>query len=418
MKIMMLTNIFTPQIGGITRSIQAFTDQYRKKGHEVLVVAPSSTNEPENETDVVRYPAIPNAYMEKYSLPLPVPGYLTTTFQKFQPDIVHSHHPFLIGLTARRGATFWDVPIVYTHHTRYDSYLESHFHLPTEVVEMLTNLWTGYCNLCDGVIAPSESIAVQLQKRGVLKKIVVIPTGVDFAKFSQGDGRGIREKLGLGPEAFVVGHSGRLAPEKNCRFLARGVTAFLKENSLAHFLVAGDGSDLAGLKHQVKQAGVAERCHFLGMVEQEELVDIYPAMDVFAFASKSETQGMVLTEAMAAGVPVVALSASGVDDVLEDQKNGRLILEEKTEEFVQSLSWVAGLSEKEKEDLHRNCRETAKMFSIDQCSERSLSFYNDVISGYSKDHKEENNLFTATTRFLNNEWNAFTTAFQKIINSL
>ncbi len=412
MKILTLTNIYTPTVGGITRSIQTFSDQFRSRGNHVLIVAPDANDTPEEE-DVVRYPAVANAYEDKYSLPIPLPGYLLSTLEEYDPDILHSHHPFLIGLTARRSAALWDVPLVYTHHTRYDAYLESRFSLPSGFVDVLAKLWTNYCNLCDAVIAPSQSIANMLQERGVDTRIEIIPTGVDLEVFASGDGTNLRRKLNIPPAAFVVGHVGRLAKEKNCEFVAEGVSEFLRQYSEAHFVLVGDGVCFDNMMHRFRDDGVDSRVHPLGQVEKKEVADAVAGMDVFAFASHTETQGMVLTEAMAAGVPVVALSASGVDDVLQDSRNGRLLADDAdATAFADGLRWVADLQAEHKQLLTNNCRKTAEQFSTQNCAQRCLHLYDQVIAEHRAQHPHREGIIPATQRVLANEWNALMTALK------
>ncbi len=173
---------------------------------------------------------------------------------------------------------------------------------------------TEYANLCNHVIAPSESIAAVLRQRGVTTPVTAIPTGIDRERFTHGDGAAARRRIGLPPEAFVVGHIGRLAPEKNLPFLARAVASFVATEDRARVLIAGLGPAREEIRAIFEGRGLADRLHLVGTLEGQELSDAYQAMDVFVFASQSETQGMVLAEAMAAGVPVIAVAAPGAGD--------------------------------------------------------------------------------------------------------
>ncbi len=409
----MLTNVYLPQVGGITRSIQAFTEQFRQRGHDILIVAPSAEGGQTNDEmdHVVRFPAISHAYQNRYSLPLPVPGYLHATFESYEPDVVHSHHPFLIGQVARRGATLWDVPLVYTHHTRYDAYLKAQSRLPASLVKVLAQLWINYCQLCEAVIAPSQSIASLLREHGVTKAIEVIPTGVEVEVFGQGDGAALRQRLGIPGDAFIVGHVGRLAPEKNCRFLAEAVGAYLKRVPNARFLLAGEGPLSEEIAQVLQNLGVKDRYHHLGMLEKREVVNVYHAMDVFAFSSHSETQGMVLTEAMAAGTPVVAVAASGVNDVLRDEVNGRLLPTDDVSSFADALEWVSQLNTEPRQKLHAQARQTAEQFSISNCAERALALYKRVVQVYSKEpSKIDGGAFATLQRIVEHEMEALVNA--------
>src|SRR5690606_8780838 len=160
------------------RSVEAFTAEYRKLGHRVLVVAPEFSGLPDHEFDVVRIPAIQKFNASDLSFALPMPTGLTDILEDFAPDIIHSQHPFLLGNTALRFARYFDRPLVFTHHTLYEQY--THY-VPGDLPlfkRFIVELATRYANLCDQVFAPSESIRDILVRRGVSAPIKVVPTGV------------------------------------------------------------------------------------------------------------------------------------------------------------------------------------------------------------------------------------------------
>ncbi len=379
MNILMMTNTFIPHVGGVARSVQSFTDGYRKQGHRVMVVAPQYENIPENDMDVIRIPSIHHFKGSDFSVPLPIPGFLTKAIEKFKPDIVHSHHPFLIGWTALRVAHMHKLPLVFTHHTMYEQY--THY-LPgdSKVLKRFSiDLSTRYANLCDQIFAPSESVASILLKRGVETPISVVPTGVHFERFDGGSGPGFRMAMGIPEDAFVVGHVGRLAPEKNLQFLSAAVARFLKAESRAHFLVIGSGPSQKAIRKIFFREGIPGSIHFAGSLDHPLLTSAYKAMDVFAIASKTETQGMVLTEAMAAGVPVVGLDAPGAREVVIDQINGRLLGIESIADFASALEWIAVLDSKQKHKLRKGAVQTAQLFSIDRLVEKALECYETLL---------------------------------------
>lgn len=309
MNIALLTNTFTPHVGGVARSVEAFAKVYRELGHRVLVVAPEFEDAPEYETDVFHIPAIQHFNGSDFSVVLTVPIGLSDSMAEFKPDIIHSQHPFLLGMTAVRIARTLDRPLVFTHHTLYEQY--THY-VPGDSPAMkrfIIELSTRYANLADQVFAPSESIRDMLIERGVTSPVLVVPTGVSVERFAYGRGRDFLMKKHIPEDAFVVGHMGRLAPEKNLEFLARSVVAFMKDHGEAVFLLVGAGPSQEAIGQIFAEAGMNGRLYMCGVLEKDDLADALNAMRVFAFASKSETQGMVLTEAMAAGLPVVALDA-------------------------------------------------------------------------------------------------------------
>ncbi len=376
MNIAMFTNTFTPHVGGVARSVQGLVDELRRLGHHVLVVAPEFDNVAADETDVLRIPAIQRFNGSDFSLPMPVlPIKISQVLHEFQPDIVHSHHPFLLGETALRIAVSCDVPVVFTHHTRYEQY--THY-LPGDSAPLkhfVIDLVNGYCNLCNAVVAPSRSIADMLLEQGVQVPIEVIPTGVDPLYFAEPEDGTLRHRLGIPEDAFVVGHVGRLAAEKNLTFLAQVVCRILLENPAAHFLLIGEGSAKEEMVAEFHRQGLQQRLHVQGILDRRSLTSAYHCMDVFAFASQSETQGLVLAEAMAAGTPVVAIDAPGVRDIVVDTHNGRLLPLETIDGFVEALAWVARLSPDKLAQLHRNALHTALQLSVENCVRKMLELY-------------------------------------------
>ena len=375
MNILILTNTFTPHVGGVARSVEAFTREYRKRGHRVLVVAPEFPVMPQDEVDVVRIPAIQNFNASDFSVVLPIHAPLSKVLDAFRADIVHSQHPFLLGMTAVRIARYRELPLVFTHHTLYEQY--THY-VPGDSPAMkrfVIELATRYANLSDQVFAPSESIRTLLLKRGVTTPIAVVPTGVRLESFAQGNGASFRKQMEIPEAAFVVGHLGRLAPEKNLEFLAQAVADFIRQDKRAHFLVIGTGPSEKAVRDIFRRAGIEARLHIAGILQQQALADALHAMDVFAFASTSETQGMVLTEAMAAGLPVVALDAPGAREVVRDRENGRLLEEASPASFSAALQWVAGLSAQPLRELKQSALDTAAAFSMPRSADKALACY-------------------------------------------
>jgi glycosyltransferase involved in cell wall biosynthesis len=380
--IVMFTNTFTPHVGGVARSVEAFAAEYRRQGHRVLVVAPVFPDAPSGETDVVRIPAVQHFNGSDFSLPVPVPAALRSELDAFAPEILHSHHPFLLGHTALRVSAERDLPVVFTHHTMYERY--THY-VPGDspgLQRAAVELAVGYCNLCDAVIAPSDSVAALLVERQVTAPIRVVPTGVDIARFAAGDGADFRRRHGIPPAAFVVGHVGRLAPEKNVPLLAEAVAEMMEKRPGAWFVVAGEGPFAKPLCATFERRGIGNRLCRLGALPHDELVNTYASMDVFAFASLTETQGMVLTEAMAAGVPVLAVDAPGAREVVRDGENGRLLAQAGdaalSAALTAALGDIAGLSQARRRALSIAARQTAERFSIDRTAAWALELYRTV----------------------------------------
>lgn len=408
MKILMMTNTYRPVVGGLERSVEIFTREYEKRGHETLVITPAYERMPQEEPNVLRLPALRNVNRTGYSLPMPLSRKIGDRIKRFDPEVIHTHHPFFLGGTGLRLAEEMLLPLVFTYHTMFENYT---YELPGDSVAMkqfVVEYAVRYANLCDRVIAPSASVAAILLERGVRTSIEVVPTGIYVEQFRSGDGRAARKRLGIPESAFLVGYCGRVTPEKNLGFLTRSVMRFMERESRAHFLLVGAGELLEEIRELFRSNDLGSRLHTPGVQRGSFLVDSYGAMDVLSFASRSETQGLVLAEAMAAGVPVVAVDAPGVREIVEDRKNGRLLRREDSEEFVGALKWLSKLSPKERSALVDGARKTAEALSVSRSVGKILDMYRRVITAEREERKDAlQRYWSEARRYLDAEWKLF-----------
>lgn len=417
MKILMMTNTFLPHVGGVARSVASFTEEFRRRGHEVLVVAPMYEDVSSEEEGILRVPAITKFNGSDFSLRLPVPLVLSSAFERFQPDVVHAHHPFLLGDTALRIAALRGIPLVFTHHTMYEQY--THYVGDLQVFkDFISRLATEYANACDHVIAPSESVAVMLRERGVTTPITAIPTGINPDEFSDGNGVAARDRYAIPRDAFLVGHVGRLAPEKNLAFLARAVSAFLKSTPNAHFFLVGGGPSEEEIAAIFSEAGLSERLHRSGALKGQELADAYDAMDVFAFSSQSETQGMVLAEAMMQGLPVVALDAPGARDVVTDGHNGRLLEEADEATFAEALRSVAAAPRRQYRRLGQGALETAATLTLERCTDELIAVYERLLRDHTRTGEKTEGLWDSAVGLVEAEWRVWSNRVGAAVQAL
>ncbi|WP_035609217.1 glycosyltransferase [Haloferula sp. BvORR071] len=383
MRIAMFTNTYLPHVGGVARSVKTLEDACRKLGHEVKVIAPQFDGA-EESPDVLRMPAIQNFNGSDFCVQLPMPLVIRDFIEDFAPDIIHTHHPFLLGDSALRESWKMQVPIIFTHHTLYERY--THY-VPLDspaLKRIAIQLATEYCNLCDRVIAPSESIAKLLRDREVTVPITCIPTGIDVAAFSSGDGTAFRKAAGIPEKARVIGHVGRLAKEKNLIFVAEAVAPRLKADPEAVFLLVGDGDAREEMTAILTAAAGKERVFAVGKKSGKELTDAYAAMDFFVFASQSETQGIVLAEAMAAGNPVVALDGPGVREILKDGFNGLLLpADASTRDYTAALERLM-TDEAFSNSCIQNARASAAEYETARCTERMIHAYQETIARHNR----------------------------------
>jgi len=404
MNILMMTNTYLPHVGGVARSVDWTTAELRSRGHRVMVVAPEFEGMPPREKDVLRIPAIQHFNGSDFSVKVPVPGLLKKHLDQFKPEIVHAHHPFLLGSTAVRVATQREIPLVFTYHTNYEQYTHYVPGNSPRMKQFAIQLAKGYCNLCDHVIAPSESIMEILRNRGVNTNITSIPTGIRIEQFGSGDGKACRSRLGIPVNAFLVGHVGRLAPEKNLEFLARSTALFMSHNPGSCFLVVGSGPSSRKIQEIFVAQGLEERLYMAGTLQNEELVDAYHSMDVFIFASRSETQGMVLAEAMATGLPVVALDAPGVRELVRDRENGRLLYQDSHELFAKSLEEMYLTTGKDMRLFRQIAIRTAKELSLSRCVDRLTGVYERVFMEATSIRDKEFHFWESAMDQLKTEW--------------
>jgi len=421
MKICMFTNTYLPHIGGVARSVAVFAEDLRTSGHEVLVVAPTfpGLNSGDEDPDkVVRVPALQRFNGSDFSVRLLLPGQFSRRIDAFAPDIIHSHHPFLLGDAALRTARHRRLPILFTHHTLYERY--THY-VPFDSPVMqrfVIELATRFANLCQRVIAPSESIARLLEKRGVTTPCRVVPTGVDTDLFRQGRGRRFRDRRNIPPEAFVLGHLGRLAPEKNLAYLTEATIMACRTLKNGVFLVAGVGSSRDRIEKDFAGAGLSERLVMVGELQGNDLPDCYAAMDLFLFASTSETQGMVLTEAMAAGLPVIALDAPGAREVVKDRINGRLLAQTATTEDFAAAVTDAAAGTGRLANWHEEALRTAILFSRQSCVRRLEEVYREALLPQTKGSAATFDAWEAILESLQAEWDLVASKFGAVIEAV
>ncbi len=404
----MFSNTYLPHVGGVARSVSGLVDGLRAGGHDVLVIAPEFDGAEVDGENVVRIPAVTNFSASDFSIPIPLSRKIRRKVREFNPDIIHSHHPFLLGDTALRTSAELNLPIVFTHHTRYDIYSHYLAQGSRRFERLALSVSLGYCDLCDEVIAPSESIAGFLRDNDMAAPVTVIPTGVDPAKFEGGDGRKARVTYRIPENAFVVGHVGRLAEEKNLGFLISATLKFLAKHPDAHAVFTGDGAEREKMLARVRWAGMGDRVHFTGILRGDALRDIFAAFDVFAFSSRSETQGLVIAEAMMAGVPVIALDAPGVREVVEGNVNGHLLPKNCSENlFAEELARFSMLDDDERRRMSAGAKRTARGYTIANCNARMISVYEHLKGRHTKNAASDKYEWQRTIRGIAAEMKIF-----------
>jgi 1,2-diacylglycerol 3-alpha-glucosyltransferase len=306
------TECYRPINNGVVASLDGLRAGLVGAGVAVTVVAPHFPRERDDDGAVVRLPSLPLPTSTGYRLCLP---FVTRAARARirRASIVHVHSPFVTGWLGANIARRSGLPLVFTYHTRIDEYAHYAPFEPRAARAAMTTLTRAFANRADAVIVPTDAMQRRLRDIGVRVPIVVVPSSIDVARFAAGHRSGAaRIALGVRDDARIVLAVSRVAKEKHLE-LAIDAVARMPGVRLA---IVGDGPQRAALEARAAKLGVRERVHFTGMLDSSALPDLYASSDAFVFPSPTETQGLVLAEAMAAGLPVVAVDTPVNREVL------------------------------------------------------------------------------------------------------
>jgi glycosyltransferase involved in cell wall biosynthesis len=328
MHIAYFTNTYLPVVSGVVRSVQSFRNALTGLGHNVFVFAQEDDYE-DTEPFIFRYPSLRLPLPVDIPTALPVSAFVDQLIPKLKLDVIHTHHPFLLGQTAATKARDHNLPLVFTFHTQYHEYTH-YIPLPQEQVQefikdRIMNWLRDYMRKCQHIIIPSESMrSILVNDYGLVDRFTVIPTGLDLAPYKEVDGASLRAEWGW-PDDKVIISVGRLAEEKNWGTLLQAFALALKEQPNLRLVLVGDGPQAQALRQLAGELEITERVMFAGRVPFDQIPAYLKAADLFSFASITETQGLATLEAMAAGLPVVAVTGPGTLDIVENGAQGFLV---------------------------------------------------------------------------------------------
>ncbi|HEY0798463.1 MAG TPA: glycosyltransferase, partial [Candidatus Baltobacteraceae bacterium] len=314
LRVGVFTEVYHPVRNGIVASVAMLEHELRERGHQVICVTPMMPGYRDEGSNVVRLPSWPLPTRTAYRFTLP---FLSKANARVLQDsnILHAHSPFITGWMAVRLARRLRIPLVFTYHTQLEHYTHYVPFEPATTRHAVSGLTRIYANAADAVIVPTTAMETHLRKLGVRTTIEVIASGIDVAHFSAGSVRAdVRARLGAIDGGALVVCVGRLGREKN---LELALEAFARAGGNARLAIIGDGVERAPLE-QLAQRLAPGRVRFVGEQSREALPDIYASADALLFTSTSETQGLVLVEALAAGLAVVAIDTPQGRDVLSD----------------------------------------------------------------------------------------------------
>jgi 1,2-diacylglycerol 3-alpha-glucosyltransferase len=341
MRVLFISDVYFPRVNGVSTSIRTFRTDLRDAGVETVLVAPDYGTAAADEGGVLRVasggvPRDPEDRRMKYFA-------LRARLQQLEAqhfDLVHVHTPFLAHYAGVRFAARRGIPVMATYHTFFEEYLHHYVPLlPRPVGRALARSFTrSQCAQLAAIVAPSEPMRALLLDYGVSSRIQVIPTGLPAERYVPGDGARFREHYGIGAQRPLLLYVGRVAHEKNIEFLLHAFVALRRMRADALLVIAGEGPAREHLQAQVTALGIGADVQFVGYLDRERgLADCYAAADVFVFASRTETQGLVLLEALAQGRPVVSTAHLGTASILQAGCGAR-VAPEKPDVFAQAIA--------------------------------------------------------------------------------
>ncbi len=389
LKIGFFCDAYTPIINGVTIAVNTYKKGLEAEGHKVYIIAPNYPGYRDKSKDIIRIPSVTLFSKSKYRAAIALTPKLSNIISEL--DIVHVHHPGPIGWAASVIARKKGKPCIFTHHTMYEIYWH-YLPLPEKQGRKFIEFAIStFCRRFDFIILPSESVRENFCKRKVSRKtqIAVIPTGIELSRFRNADRMAMRRKHKIGSDEIVLIFLGRIAVEKNVLLMLRAFKKiidyndklYLEKEKRIRLIVVGGGYDLQKCKNEAESFGIADDAVFTGNVKYDEVPKYFAASDIFLFPSVSETQGLVSIEAMAAGVPVIGMNATGTKDVVVDGRTGFLCrnnaadFAEKTKKLIYNDSL--------RERYSKNAAKEAEKYSIDVCTKKLLKFYSKAIDYYS-----------------------------------
>jgi len=392
MHIANFTNTYLPVISGVVRSVRSFREELTRKGHNVFIFAPES-DYTDKEPFIFRYPSLSLPLGVDIPTAIPISPFVDRLLPAIKLDVIHTHHPFLLGQTAASKAQELNLPLVFTFHTQYREYTHYiPFSMDTvqNFLKSAVDRWLeDFMRRCQHIIIPSESMReILVNQYGLKNNFTVIPTGIDLEPYQTSNGEKIRKKRNWENDIVMIS-VGRLAAEKNWGHLLRATALVRKDHPRFRLVLVGDGPERKSLEDLAKELGIRKYMTFTGSLSFSEIPSYMKAANLFGFASVTETQGLATLEAMAAGLPVVAIEASGTRDILKHGQQGYLV-ENDPEALAAGIRKLLANPDR-MQRFAEAAYKRAQSFNIEQLTEKLLDVYEQAISA-----KKKNRFVTVT----------------------
>ncbi len=343
MKIGIFTDCYYPQVNGVVTSVLMLEEELIKLGHEVIIVTVKVPNHIDDKDNIFRINSIPFSRWKEFRLGVPIFSEPFKQLKNMKFDVIHTHTEFSIGLLGKYMAKSLDIPALHTYHTMYEDYSHyvfNHKYGKNLIKKAIIRGSKLYVKQYDGIIAPTDKTKNALRRYGVGNNIFVVPTGINLRQFSKFNSNHpelikLRKKYALSNDDKIILSLGRVSEEKSIQNIINQMPELIKEEPYVKLLIVGDGPYKNKLQKLCTKLNLNDHVIFTGQVPFDCVSYYYSLADVFVSASKTETQGLTIMEAMATGIPVVVYDDLNVKDVVIDGVSGRLFI--KDTELTKSL---------------------------------------------------------------------------------
>lgn len=356
------TDVYKPVVNGVVTSIENLFNYMEKLNHKIYIFAPEYPGYKDERNNIYRFKSVNLWSKVNYPLGLPYSRRIFKIINSLDLDIIHCHHPFLMGRAGQHIAGKLHIPLVATLHTQYEEYI--HYVPFNRYIIRTMTLWAlkHFSNKCDTLIIPAESRKRQLEKYGIYSRIKVIPNCIEPARFNRLNGKKIKDRYSISQEKKILIFVGRLAREKNIEFLITCFKEIHKEYKNIKLMLVGDGPERKKIENFINRENLSEHVILTGEINNKDIKDYYGAADIFVSTSKTEVHPVVLLEAMACALPVVAVRGPGYEDTLRHGVDG-LLCEEHVGKF--SASVLSLLNDRlKRETISKQAKERSMDFSV------------------------------------------------------
>jgi len=367
---------YKPLVSGVVHMVSLTRRELEAQGHEVHVFAPSARGYRDLEPRVYRFWAVNLSTKVGAPFAFPYSRRLFSLIPRLGLDVIHTQHPFPVGRLGAYFARRLNLPSVYTFHTQYEQYAH-YVPLSRRIVQAAArHLVVSHAERCDVITCPAPSAVEILTAYGVRRPIEMLANGIDLRAFETAQPGDVRARLGIGAQERVILYCGRLAKEKNLTFMLQALRDLLLRKDGARLLLVGEGTEAEALMREAGRLGLGERVLFAGQLPYAEVPACYAASDLFVMTSVTEVRPLALLEAMASGLPVVAIAAHGLTDTITPGVDG-LLTQNDAAAFAAAVERLV-TDDAQRRTMGRRARQTAQMYSIAHTTRRLVEIYEET----------------------------------------